>query len=333
MNFLLPKNFDNEDVSNSIVKMKSLVRESILSLDFRRIYFVDPFHTLLMAIAIRELIDARLAKGLITKVIGTDANNRAISYLRYMGFFQFLDGHVGNQPNQASSSERYLPITIISRGELEQHSLGKPIQYEIDKHSDRLAKVIFPDSDDEGPAMMLSYCFREVIRNSFEHAEVDDCIVMAQRWGDGNAEISIADRGIGIYTSLKSQHTVTSATAAITLSLLPGITSGADRASGSEWDNSGFGLYIISELGRRYGEFAMLSSGKLVTVNNETLAFRKESIPTIGTIVKLKINTSDGDYFPNILNEIVAAGEKSAIGIVNSVKKASKMSKTTKIDA
>lgn len=214
---------------------------------------------------------------------------------------------------------------------MEQHSEGKPIQFEIDKHSDRLAKVIFPDSHDEGPAMMMSYCFREVIRNSFEHAEVDDCIVMAQRWGDGNAEISIADRGIGIYSSLKSKHTVTSAKAAITLSLLPGITSGADRACGSEWDNSGFGLYIISELGKRYGEFAMLSSEKLVTVNNETLAFR--SIPTIGTIVKLKINTSDGDCFPNILNEIVAAGEKSAIGIVNSVKKASKMSKTTKMDA
>ena len=32
----------------------------------------------------------------------------------------------------------------------------------------------------------------------------------AQRWYDGDAEITIADRGMGIYDSLKQKHAVTS---------------------------------------------------------------------------------------------------------------------------
>ena len=209
---------------------------------------------------------------------------------------------------------------------LESASTGEQYQNQIDRRSDHLSQVILPDEDNSGAAIMLLYCFREIIRNSFEHAGVNKCFVMAQRWYDGDAEITIADRGMGIYDSLKQKHAVTSPENALKLALMPGITSGGDRATGSEWDNSGFGLYVTSEIGKRFGNFSILSSNKLLLnagQNNPT-----KDVPLHGTIVKLKVNTNDGDYFPNILKQIIGEGEKIALNISGSIKTASKMSRS-----
>jgi len=116
-----------------------------------------------------------------------------------LGFLRLWGLSAGNPPAQARGNERYLPITVITRQELEGASKHQPFQQEIDRQSDRLAAVIFPGEENEGPHIMLSYCLREIIRNAFEHADVDECFVMAQRWSDGVAEITIADRGMGIF--------------------------------------------------------------------------------------------------------------------------------------
>lgn len=330
MEFQLPSRFD-DDGFGVISQLHALDTEPTLVLDFRPVEYVFPFPTLAIAIAIRELTEKRNANGLKTSALGADLNQGAVSYLKYFGFFRALGFPVGNAPNVAPGGSRYLPITIITRQELENSATSKPYQYEIDKHGDRLAQVIFPGDENAGPAMMLSYCLREIIRNSFEHAGVDKCVVMAQRWYDGDAEITIADRGIGIHNSLRQERNIAAPEDAIRLSLLPGVTSGASRATGSEWDNTGFGLYVTSELGKRYGDFGILSSNQLLTRkdNKESIS----EVPLAGTIVKLRINTRDGDYFPNILNMIVSEGEKIAGTLEGAVKSASKMSKSHSLSA
>ena len=325
MNFKLPARFD-DSVFNWIEELQNLDDVHELLLDFSSVEYVFPFHTLAIAISIRELIEKRNTKGLKTSAIGVHSNSGAISYLKYFGFFRGIGLPVGNPPNQINDRNSYLPITIITRNELESASTGEPYQNQIDRRSDHLSQVIFPGEDNSGAAIMLSYCFREIIRNSFEHAGVNKCFVMAQRWYDGDAEITIADRGMGIYDSLKQKHAVTSPENALKLALMPGITSGGDRATGSEWDNSGFGLYVTSEIGKRFGNFSILSSNKLLLnagQNNPT-----KDVPLHGTIVKLKVNTNDGDYFPNILKQIIGEGEKIALNISGSIKTASKMSRS-----
>jgi hypothetical protein len=47
-----------------------------------------------------------------------------------------------------------------------------------------------------------------------------------------------------------------------------------------------------------------------------------------GTFIKLKIKTTDGDYFPNILGQIAKEGERIAGLIPGAEKKASSASKT-----
>lgn len=325
MEFPLPSRFDDHSFG-VISQLQALDSEPNLVLDFRNVSYVFPFPTLAIAIAIRDLTEKRIANGLRTSALGTDLNHGAISYLKYFGFFRALGFPIGNAPNSPSGGNRYLPITIITRKELEDSAADRPYQYEIDKHGDRLAQVIVPGEENAGSAMMLSYCFREIIRNSFEHAGVDKCVVMAQRWYDGDAEITIADRGIGIHKSLLQERIIDAPEDAIRQSLLPGVTSGSNRATGSEWDNSGFGLYVTSELGRRYGDFGILSSNRLLTRNNNHEEVRE--VPLSGTIVKLRINTRDGDYFPNILSMIVTEGEEIAGTLEGAVKSASKMSKS-----
>lgn len=327
MKITLPNRFDDQ-VFEFLAQLHSpgIDTEQELLIDFSELRYVYPFPTLVLAVALRRVIFARHKNKLTTTFSGLGSQD-AISYLKYFGFFKALNFNIGNSPNHDRGSSNYLPITIITRHELLTAAKDLPIQVEIDRHSDRLASVLFPGKTNEGAAMMLSYCFREIIRNSFEHGEIDRCVVMAQRWYDGSAEIAIADRGIGILKSLQSAHTVETAQEAIDLCIKPGITSGLSRATGSEWDNSGFGLYVASELGRRYGEFSLLSSSCLYSQTNGLNTFNSSEIKVDGTFVKLRINTSDGDYFPNILKAIVDEGEIIAKSIGGAVASASKMSK------
>ena len=110
------------------------------------------------------------------------------------------------------------------------------------------------------------------------------------------------------------------------LAHMPGITSGGDPANGNEWDNSGFVLYVTSEIGKRFVNFSILSSNKLLLNAGRNNPIK--DVPLHGTIVKLKVNTNSGDYFPNILKQTIGEGEKIALNISGSIKTASKMSKS-----
>lgn len=325
MIFKLPTRFD-DSIFSCIEQLQNFHDENDLVLDFSPIGYVFPFHTLAIAISIRELVEKRNTNGLKTTAIGYGSNVGAISYLKYFGFFREIGLPIGNPPGQSINRKRYLPITIIERNKLEEAAQGKPYQYQIDYLADHLSKVIFPGNDNEGAAIMLSYCFREIIRNSFEHAGVAKCYVMAQRWYDGDAEITIADRGMGVYESLRKKHVVASPESALRLALMPGITSGDDRATGGEWDNSGFGLYVTSQIGKKFGNFSILSSSKLLENAGQDDVVK--NVHLNGTIVRLKVNTKDGDYFPNILKQIIDEGEELAKSISGSVKTASNMSKS-----
>ena len=324
MNYRLPYRFDDDHL-DFIRRLDQLVDVPDVTLDFSRVGFVLPFATLTIAMALMDLTTKRDALGMPgMKADGLDRAD-GVSYLKYFGFFQTLRFDVGNAPNEAPGSSRYLPITVVRKEELEAASGDEPFQVEIDRQSDRLAKVIFPDKTNAAAASMLSFCLREIIRNTFEHGKVRRCAVMAQRWNDGDAEIAIADRGIGIHTALTAEHKSASEEASIRKAILPGITSGSSRSTGSKWDNTGFGLYIASELGQRYGSFAVLSSGGYLRQDDVE---SYEEMPQFGTIVKLRVNTDEASVFPYILKEIVEEGEKRAETIPGAIKSASKTSKS-----
>ena len=73
------------------------------------------------------------------------------------------------------------------------------------------------------------------------------------------------------------------------------------------------------------GEFAIASNGKIMFSSKGNTQWY--DVPIQGTAVKLKIDTTEAGYWPNVLNEIVEKGEAIAKEIPGSKKKASKMSK------
>jgi len=321
----LPHQFTDRAALAFARDISTLVSEPEVILDFRPVRFVYPYGTLLIAHAIKHFTTGRWVNDLKTSVLGHKETTGAVSYLKYFGFFKYINVDVGLDTNEAPGGSRYLPVTIVNRNTLTPQEPGVVFQDNIEHTSDRLAKVIFPAREEESAADMLSYCFRELIRNSFEHANITTCAVMAQRWDSGFAEVAIADRGIGIYRSLAKAHKVASPDDAVRLALKPGISSAGDKGTGSKWDNTGFGLYVVSQLGLRYGSFSMLSSGQFFNPVAEDQRPDPVSLP--GTLVKLRIATRDAEYWPNILTNIVAEGEAEAKQIPGAITSASKGSR------
>lgn len=308
---------------NFLKELKAHRDEEKICTNFGSVEFVLPFATLLLAIGLREFLRYRFDRKLKTTSKGQKDNSDALSYLKHLGFFKYIGLNEGKQPNEAPGGERYLPLTKLNEAMFTAARIR--LQEAIDRESDRLSKIIYPRKEDEMRAIMISYCFREAIRNVFEHAEIEECFVLAQKWNNGFAEIAIADRGIGLFESLRDKFHVKDSREAIAKAILPGISSDVTPDSDDKWQNSGFGLYVLSELGNDQGEFALASDGMAMFRNHGRENWY--SVPVKGTALKLRVNTNEADYWSNILNQIVVRGESMAINIPGAKRTASKMSK------
>lgn len=321
----------NETLSVEFLdKMWEASEEKDVMIDFSGLTFSRPFGTLIIAEGIKAFVRYRKDKSLRTnlnpcKEIDTDTDS-PLSYLRFFKFFAYIDAPCGKADAQTHPERGYFPLTPINKTNLGTNLLSGRFQDSIE---DLCRKISFclVQQRNEYIENMITYCFREIIRNTFEHAEVDSCIIMAQNWwGKKEFEIALVDNGIGILGSIKKQHDVKKTEEAIDLSLEPGISGKQIIDDDDQWGNSGFGLYILSQLGQKYGSFSIYSSGVLVMISGKERTYKDISIS--GTGVKLRISFEDAaDYFPNIRDQIVQEGEKIYREKFNLIKKASSKSR------
>jgi hypothetical protein len=327
MNINLPKKWD---AGESLWFTRELDRARDapdICLDFTTADFVYPFGTLLIAECVKEFLTYRKAKQLDTATAYKWHPGRtfgAADYLGHVGFFQYIGEQTGKAPGEAKGNRTYVPIQCIERSQLIQVSGQAPIQEAVKTRSDQLAEVIFPRMAEQ---VMMSYCLREVIRNVFEHAETETCTVMAQRLPNQTAEIAIFDTGIGIYSSLSTVHECHNVDEALRFALQPGASRVTGNQTGHQWDNSGFGLYILSELGRQLGEFLVVSNGRFLQLRKAGNQSAEGDAGFNGTGIKVKVDLANAAYFPNLLRRIVATGEEQVSSSGDRPKKASTSSK------
>lgn len=324
-----PRRLTDEDSIRFINRLWKHVHDPELIIDFSGLNFVFPFATLLLAESLRELVLHRSEVGLQT--LSNDESDflkkdGAISYLKHVGFFKFVGIPYGKEPNEALGNRNYIPIRILNQEELCRRASRGVIQEAIVKESEEVAGLILDNPEE---CVMLTYCFREIIRNVFEHAEIDYCSLMGQKWNRGRyaaiVEIAIVDRGRGILDSLREAYDdLTSAEQAIRKALEPGASRIHRPQSRDDWDNTGYGLYVLSRLGMSYGEFAICSSGVILTTSRMEEA---RNVHFQGTAVKLRVNTQHAEYFPNALKKIVEEGEAQYYEQTGKRKNASKSSK------
>lgn len=298
-----------------------------LSINISELKFVYPFSTLFLLSAIWSAVDYRKSKNLLPTQITYNKGNLSNTYLGYFGFFKQLGIDFGNKVCSQQGST-FIPISEIKFKTIENESIERkiPIQEIIQERAESLIKIILPHTKYENEEdQLLSYSLREIIRNCFEHGSARSCYIMGQRWSNGYAELAILDRGIGIKNALQKKFSIKDNKTALNLAISPGISSG-NINSQDYYANSGFGLYITSELCKRYGVFVLCSSDGMLTINRDGSPSYVET-PPLGTIVRLRMNINNGEYFPNVKQLIIQEGEKIATMATGSDIKASKASK------
>lgn len=283
-------------------------------LDFSEIKYVKPMGDSLFARELREFVKARKNLEFQTSARLPQFSN-VKGYIDYIGFFDFI-GLKGNhnkvrtQINEIPA--KYLPITKYDFSDfyvLPDDDEIKPF-YLIEAQAELISRLFTQDSQ---PNVLITYIIREILRNCFEHSKSPSYHVWAQYWeADSSLELVILDDGIGIFENLKIKYpNLRNDDDAISKALEPGVSRANFNTPSNKYDNSGFGLYVISELAKRYGSFFIGSktAGLHITSNNKN----KYTIFDGGTLISIRINNIKNIDYEKEIAEIVSSGEKISL--------------------
>ena len=270
----------------------------------------SPFGMLLMENSIKTIRRENPNNDFLIKV-NKEANS--IKYAAHMGFFKSIseDINFGKLPGEASGSNNYVPITRVNFTNYRNNFLYRymdPLTY-IEFQSGNLAKVLAQKN--KQLEKLFTYMIREIIRNSQEHGKVDEAWICAQHWQNKNyAQIAILDDGIGYKKSLEHKYgkAIENDGKAIEFALQPGITESYPNKYSQEEENSGFGLYVASQICDELdGSFTIISGDTSIRRKNGAVTARKSYHR--GSAISMSIDTSKIFDFDNLLKTIVNRGE------------------------
>lgn len=298
--------------------------------------WVRPFGMLLAVCSIKQF---RRKYSDIPFNIEWNTMRDSISYASHMGFFKSISDKIdiGKYPGEATGNDNYIPITELDLYQIHKNEIlnGKMIEMgdAIELKSSELAKVLSRDNKEFHA--LLTYLIREMLRNIPEHADCNKAWICGQFWSDGTAEIAIVDEGIGVLNSLKRnkihKEYIKSDEDAISSAIKAGISQAfkpsKTNPSGDPWANSGFGLYMASEICKELdGSFCLASGKKFININSDGMTNIGDTFFK-GTAIKMTISTDSLKRSQDIINNISKQGELQARAIRNAFKKASKPSK------
>ncbi|MBU2983718.1 ATP-binding protein [Saccharophagus degradans] len=320
----VPERFEKDTIGPLFSELDKHSNEYDVCIDFSKLRYSYPTSMLVAGSKLRDWVDARVQKGLIQRRKGINSGINCHSYLMHLGFFDFIYMGEGNAVGEARGSSSYLPITRISRPSFDPFDQSISDWYEaIQSESKKLATVL--SGNNQEALTLFTYSIREIIRNVFEHSRATECYICGQRWWNGKVEVAIVDEGIGVAATLKEAYEVKNDNLALEMAITPGVSRVSSKSeSANLFDNSGFGLYILSEIAAKYGWYTLGScTGRLIGWeefrNYDTFNFN-------GTFFGMQINKPVQD-FSSTLKEIIRAGEKqsSKSGIEKKASGASKL--------
>jgi hypothetical protein len=282
-----------------------------VNVDFSPLYWSYPMAMLVAGSYFRRWIQVRRDHNLKTTHSGISENRNAHKYLMHLGFFDYAGmRNKGKKLGEAKGNTRYLPIRKITLEELNNsiEETGESLIDAINFISGTLATVLSGDDFSE-IKKAFSYSIREIIRNTLEHSGSDHCFICAQKWVNGQSEIAIVDEGCGIHKSLSIAYDVQE-DEALQCAIRPGVTR-TEKLTEKEniHNNSGFGLYVLSELGSSFGWFCVGSGEK--RLNHEKQTIEVSDLFFSGTFVGVHLN-SHPKSFQGVLEDIIQAGEEES---------------------
>lgn len=320
--------------SNAISFCHSLpLNESadIYYFDVSEVNNYEPLPMLLTAAAIRQFCARRELNPTGIQLRFTE--NDDYRYACHMGFFQSAGFPQGNAPGEAPGSSSYIPLTKLNIRDMQREAYANGELLDrgdlIERKSNELARVLAQHNPEL--QKLLRYLIREAIRNVPEHADTNEVWVCGQYWHNRDlAEIAILDEGIGVYKSLKKNpvHSayVTSNEEALRWAIKPGVSVAFNPARGQRsddaWANSGYGLFMISEICKATGGWFTFVSGEdclRAYPNNTSVCMTRFN----GTALGIRIKPSKVSNHQSLINAVRTSGENTAKTIKNAFKEAS----------
>ncbi len=277
--------------------------QGTVRIDFGSYAHSSIFDLTFLAHQFRQL---QLKKGLKIEAI----NHEHMSWARGMNFFSVSGSDwASNVAVNRGDDVNYIPITLVECSQDGSAYTLSEMNEEIDRQAIKLARVFLHVGS--GPAFdTIQYTFREIIRNIFEHSGARHFLMSGQFYPKHrNVQIVICDTGIGIQNSLRYNKTFKNLNDkdALNMALMPGV-SGNARAMTQErsgvWQNSGYGLYMITRLARNRGMMKVISGKNIVHIVNsdgETKAKENFEISNFsGSLVRIGIEVTDVELAPRL---------------------------------
>jgi len=282
--------------------------------DFSKVHNCDPFPMLVVSAAIRKKRSESIEKT-------CRAINCQNTYAEHMRFYRAIGIDFGRNLSENYGNSNYLPITKLEISDLRNEGIKNTerIQEVLESKAKLMANVLSRGNDSF--KKWLKYVLTEVMRNIPEHSKADAIWYCAQYWPSYDlVELGILDEGVGIRNSLLDNYayhgTIRDDKEAIGMALSPGISKafapGSISLSKDEWANSGFGLFMVSQLCKELdGSFLIASGESAIRINNDV---KLAHYPTNfkGTAIQIRIRPSMINNYEVIAKKILKRGEQLA---------------------
>lgn len=287
---------------------------------------IEPFSSLLVINAISYFISLCSKHGINWTMKYLPERHIVNTYAKTLRFYSSLGLGIGQTPDTdyrpRDSGANFIPIMKCPLASIHQ----SVDEYdEIKSIANRIA--IVASRGKEEIFKYIRYCLIEILRNIVEHSESKHFWYCAQFWpsefGGNCVEIAIMDEGIGIHESLKNELDKDDINKALRFSLIPGCSSKPTTHYIDDAENSGFGLYMISEIGKAYGDFIIASNKDLLKIacNKDDSLKKDEEDEEIevadstflrGTIIRLRLNIDKLEKYELKLEELRTKGLQQA---------------------
>ncbi|WP_242245424.1 hypothetical protein [Bacillus cereus group sp. BfR-BA-01330] len=295
------------EFSNEL-KQVSLSEDRRVVIDFRNFARgngrLEPFGALFIINCIRGFISEMHQSGGTVSINYLSEQEIRNTYARSLRFYSSLGIPIGQTPDMdyiGSAGANFIPIMKMDIS---------PVKKSVDEYRDikyisrQIATVA---SRGNGQLFeYINYCVIEILRNVTEHSESNYLWYAAQYWSSDNCvEVCIMDEGIGIQDSLR-QELGEDEENILKFSIVPGCSSKPTTHYIEHADNSGFGLYMISEMGRRNGDFIIASNG-------ESLMFARDSenhsiCMNSGTIIRIRLKIDELENYDVQREQLITEG-------------------------
>lgn len=230
------------------------------------------------------------------------------TYPKTMRFYGALGFNHGDKPNEDfiyAKSQRYMPILEIDLREMITEA--PYVNDEVDKLSRKMAKLL--SNDDPKIEKYLDYSLNELIRNVLQHSGTSKMWCAAQIWptekGGRCVELAIMDQGKGIDSSLKDNYNGLFSKP-LRYALIPGCSSKVTTFLNESAENSGFGLFMTSEITKENGEFYIFSNeNRIELCGNEVV---EKNCYLKGTLIGIRLNIDSLSDYDLKINELIDKG-------------------------